>query len=128
MRTFLVALLIFLSITAFVVVNAVYIGGTAKELLALAEKLPADAESFERSGEEAKETMDALYALWDSRFRRLTRTTGYDSLDRADEAILEMRVHFENGNGEDFSVAEQTFLDAVRRLRELESFSLNGIL
>lgn len=127
MKTFIVSLFIFGILTALVICNAVYIGKTTDRLLALAEELPRDAESFEREAESAADKTEALYALWDDRVIRLTFTMGYESINRADGAILDMRVSMKNGNGEDFSVARAVFCDAIRRLHSLESFSFRGI-
>lgn len=127
MKTFIVSLFIFTLIAVLVVWNALYIGNTADALLTLAESLPQDKEAFERGGEETAMLMDSLYGLWDDRFPRLAFTAGYDNINRADDAVLQMRVCLENDNPEDFCVARAIFCDGIKRLRSLEGFSFHGI-
>ena len=128
MKTFLIALILAGSVLTFVICNAFYIGGKVDELLATAQELPADAEAFEATAGTAKEKMEKLWQLWDACFERIAFTSGYDNLNRADDAMLTMYVSFQNENTDDFMIAKMTFCDALKRLKLLESFSLNGIL
>lgn len=127
MKTFLISVLLFCVVLILVICNALYIRKTTEELLILAESLPADADAFEAQYHAAAEEMDALYTLWDKSFMRLAFTTGYDNINRADDAMLSMYVNFENKSGEDFAVSRAIFCDGVRRLQSLESFSFHGI-
>lgn len=127
MRTFIVSLVILTLIAVLVIWNAVYIGSTADALLTLAESLPADKDAFERGGEDAALIMDSLYRLWDDRFPRLSFIVGYDNINRADDAVLQMRVCFDNDNADDFCVVQAIFCDGIRRLQSLEGFSFHGI-
>ena len=54
-------------------------------------------------------------------------TAGYDNINRADDAILLMYISYRDGDGDDFAVARMTFCDGLKRLKMLESFTLDGI-
>lgn len=127
MKTFLVSLVLTAAVLTFVICNSLYIGGKIEELLAIAEELPADADAFEADAA-AEEKMEQLWTLWDESFERIAFTSGYENLNRADDAILTMYISFQNRNADDFTIARMTFCDGLKRLKMLESFSLDGIL
>ena len=128
MKTFLASLILAGAVLTFVICNASYIGGKIDDLLALAEALPSTAEAFEAEDPIAKEKMETLWELWDKSFERIAFTSGYDNINRADDALLTMYVSFQNGNADDFTTARMAFCDGLKRLKMLESFSLDGIL
>lgn len=127
MKTFIVAILLISAVFTFVICNAYYIGGKIDALLEIAEALPADARTFEDSYTGTEEDMNRLWQMWDESFNRIAFTTGYDNINRADDALLSMYISYQNGNGDDFAVARMTFCDGLKRLKMLESFSLDGI-
>lgn len=128
MKTFLVSLVLTAAVLTFVICNSLYIGGKIEELLAIAEELPADADAFEADAAAAEEKMEQLWTLWDESFERIAFTSGYENINRADDAILTMYISFQNRNADDFTIARMTFCDGLKRLKMLESFSLDGIL
>ncbi len=128
MKTFLVSLVLTAAVLTFVICNSLYIGGKIEELLAIAEELPADADAFEADAAAAEEKMEQLWTLWDESFARIAFTSGYENINRADDAILTMYISFQNRNADDFTIARMTFCDGLKRLKMLESFSLDGIL
>ena len=83
---------------------------------------------FDENDPATKEQMEALWQLWDKNFNRIAFTSGYENIDRADDAAVTMYVSFQNGNADDFTIARQAFCDGIERLKTLESFTLNGIL
>lgn len=127
MKTFIVALLLISIVFTFVVCNSCYIGNKIDTLLEIAETLPSDADAFEADKNNIEEDMERLWQMWDESFNRIAFTAGYDNINRADEAILSMYISYRNGNGDDFAVARMSFCDGLKRLRMLESFTLDGI-
>lgn len=127
MKTFIVALLLFGTVLTFVICNAFYIGKKIDSLLEIAESLPADASTFEAEYAEIETDIARLWQIWDESFNRIAFTTGYDNINRADDALLSLYVSFQNGNADDFTVARMTFCDGLKRLKMLESFSPDGI-
>jgi len=127
MKTFVVAILLISAVFTFVLCNAYYIGGKIDALLEIAETLPADARAFEADYAKTEETINRLWQMWNESFNRIAFTTGYENINRADDALLSMYVSYQNGNGDDFAVAKMTFCDGLKRLKMLESFSPDGI-
>lgn len=127
MKTFIASLLLISAVLTFVICNSCYIGGKIDALLEIAEMLPADADAFETGKDTLEDSMDLLWQMWDKSFNRIAFTAGYDNINRADDAILLMYISYRDGDGDDFAVARMTFCDGLKRLKMLESFTLDGI-
>ena len=125
MKSFVIALILLLSVMFFVVFNMRATVSAIDELLILAEALPVHAQDirFEEDGK----TVHALAALWDEKFPYIAFTAGYENTNRCDEAIGALTVHFENRNDLDFMAALSEFRDGLLRLRILEGFHIQGI-
>ncbi len=128
MKSFIFALLLLLSVTVFVVVNANQTVSRIDDMLALTEILPKNTEEFETISEEAALAVHELTELWDRCFPRISFTAGYENTNRCDEAIGTLAVHFKNGSGAEFTVAISEFRDSLARLRILEGVHWQGIL
>ena len=127
MKTFIASLLLISAVLTFVICNSCYIGGKIDALLEIAEMLPADADAFEAGKDTLEDNMERLWQMWDESFNRIALTAGYDNINRADDAILLMYISYRDGDGDDFAVARMTFCDGLKRLKMLESFTLDGI-
>ncbi len=127
MKSFIVALILICSVTVFIIINAGQTVSAIDEMLALAESLPQNVDIFDTEYENIQETVYSLCLLWDKKFPYIAFTAGYENTNRCDEAIGSIRVHFENRNGTDFTVARAEFCDCLDRLRILEGFHLQGI-
>ena len=127
MKTFIASLLLISAVLTFVICNSCYIGGKIDALLEIAEMLPADADAFEAGKDTLEDNMERLWQMWDESFNRIAFTAVYDNINRADDAILLMYISYRDGDGDDFAVARMTFCDGLKRLKMLESFTLDGI-
>ena len=127
MKTFITALLIMAVVLTFVICNTVYITGKIDAMLTLAESLPADADAFDADYDNTKQVVEQLWEMWDSSIDAIAFTAGYDNINRADDAITTLCISYQNQNGDDFSVARQSFCDSIKRLRKLESFHPDGL-
>jgi hypothetical protein len=127
MKSFIIALILLFSVTLFVSINAVITVRSIDELLLLTDTLPQNEDAFANDPEKTAETVQQLTSLWDEIFPRITLTVGYENTNRCDEAISALAMHFENQNGEDFTVALSAFRDGLARLRILEGFHIEGI-
>jgi len=128
MKTFITALLIMAVVLTFVICNTVYITGKIDAMLDIAESLPADADAFDADYNSTKEAVERLWQMWDHTIDAIAFTSGYDNINRADDAITTLCISYRNQNGDDFSVARQSFCDSMKRLRKLESFHPDGLL
>ncbi len=126
MKTFITALIMLALITGLVIWNAVELSHTMKELIALTEALPVNADEFVKN-EKNDAALDALIRLWDRNFTRIALTSAYENLNRADEAIGSLAVHYQNDNANDFTHARLMAWDSLNRMKDFESFSLKNI-
>jgi hypothetical protein len=126
MKSFIFALLLLLSVSLFVTVNAVKTVSRIDQMLAIADDLPKNEADF-ISANGTADKVNALISLWDKEFPSIVCTAGYENTNRCDEAIGALAVHFQNRNGADFSVALSEFCDSLSRLRILEGIHWQGI-
>ncbi len=127
MKTFIVALCLLALIVGFVVWNTMDLHRIFDEMIAIAEALPVNADEFEKDAENDVR-VDELYRLWDKNFSRIAFTGGYENINRADEALCALFVHYQNDNAKDFTHARLIFWDSLQRMRTLEGFGLESIL
>ncbi|MBE6665491.1 MAG: hypothetical protein E7603_04600 [Ruminococcaceae bacterium] len=127
MKSFVFALLMLFSVTVFITFNAHQTVSYIDEMLTLTEFLPKSEKDFENPSAQFALTVNELTALWEKYFPMISFTAGYENTNRCDEAICALAIHFENENGEDFSVALSEFRDALGRLKILEGFHWQGI-
>lgn len=126
MKSFIFALLLLLSVSLFVTVNAAQTVSRIDQMLAIADDLPKNEADF-ISANGTADKVNALISLWDKEFPSIVCTAGYENTNRCDEAIGALAVHFQNRNGADFSVALSEFCDSLSRLRILEGLHWQGI-
>ena len=126
MKSFIFALLLLLSVSLFVTVNAAKTVSRIDQMLAIADDLPKNEADF-ISANGTAEKVNALISLWDKEVPSIVCTAGYENTNRCDEAIGALAVHFRNKNGADFSVALSEFCDGLSRLRILEGIHWQGI-
>ena len=126
MKSFLLAILLLLTVSLFVLINAGKTVLRIDEMLRIATALPKTEEAF-LSAENIGDDIFALIDLWDQEFPKIARTAGYTNTNRCDQAIGALTVHFQNRNGAEFSVALSEFCDGLHRVRTLEGISWEGI-
>lgn len=127
MKSFIFALIMLLSVSVFITVNACKTTAHIDEMLALTECLPKTEEDFENQIKKYEAAVLELTQLWEKYFPSIAFTAGYENTNRCDEAIGALEIHFTNRNGEDFTVSLSEFCDALSRLRMLEGFHWQGI-
>ena len=127
MKSFIVALILIVSVSVFVIWNSIYTVSIIDEMLLLTEALPKTAEEFRSSASAAAPAMNRLTALWDQKFPFIVFMSGYGNTDRCDTAIGALSVHFKNANDMEFPIALAEFRDGLKRLRILEGFHAESI-
>ncbi|MBQ0010032.1 MAG: hypothetical protein KBS76_02880 [Ruminococcus sp.] len=128
MRSFLCAVAIFLVVTAFVIVNTVCLGNRIEEMLTLSESLPESEEDFLSDYPLLSDDVETLWAMWDKAVRSLSLPVGYEVIDRADEAIIELRNGYRCRDEDVFLTARDKWIDSLRRMKELESFDIRSFI
>ena len=127
MKSFIFALIIFLSSALFVTINSAQTVKKIDKMRAITDALPKTEDDF-LIAHGAEDQVEALIALWDVEFPSIVCTAGYENTNRCDEAIGALAVHFYNKSGAEFSVALAEFRDSLSRLRILEGIHWQGIL
>lgn len=127
MKSFIFAWIMLLSVTLFTTINAFQTLSHIDEMLLITEILPKNKEDFENQSDEISLSVYELSQLWEKYFPLISFTAGYENTNRCDEAIGMLEIHFNNGNGEDFSVALAEFRDSLARLKILEGLHWHGI-
>ena len=127
MKSFIFALLLFLSVIFFVGFTSHQTLSRIDEMLSLADSLPKTAKAFECRSQKENDDIERLIALWDQYFPFIAFTAGYENTDRCDASIGDLSVHFQNQNAADFTAALSEFYDSLCRLRILEGFHPEGI-
>ena len=127
MKTFVIALLLMGIIFVFVCYNSLTILHKTDILLTMAENFPANAAEFEEKKRTIAHEVESFSILWDSSVPMLTYTSGYENLNRADEAAILLYAAFLNDCAADFVAARYDFCDAMRRLRSFEKISFSSV-
>lgn len=127
MKSFILAIILLLSVSLFVLINAGKNVSRIDEMLCIANSLPKTEEAF-LSAEDIGNDVFLLIDLWDQGLPKIARTAGYANTNRCDQAIGALSIHFQNRNGAEFTVALSEFCDGLYRLRTLEGVSWESIL
>lgn len=126
MKSFLLAIILLLTVTLFVSINAGKTVSRIDEMLRIANTLPKTEDAF-LSAEDIGNEVLILIELWDQDFPKIARTAGYANTNRCDQAIGALAIHFQNQSGAEFAVSLTEFCDGLQRLRTLEGISWEGI-
>ncbi len=121
----MIALILLLSVTLFVILNSGATIRTIDEMLALTDELPLNSASLDY--EKSAPYVHALAKLWDEKFPIIAFTAGYTNTNRCDEALGALVINFQNRNADDFTAALLSFRDALLRLHILEGVHIEGI-
>ena len=127
MRSFRISVGILAVILAFAVFNSFYVHHKLDEIQTLVMEIPDDKDSIAAERDKSKSTAEQIYEKWDKFVPYLTFVASYTELNRADDAILELRASIDSENYEDAVTARAKLLDALRRMWELEGLSPQAI-
>ena len=128
MKTFVTSLMIFAIVCAAVFSLSALFSARLTELYNLASDLPENKTELAKNHESALRQIEELRALWYKTMRIFPYFMGYDILDRADDAAQTLFSCAGTGETSEFFSARLRFCDALKRLDELCSVSLEGIM
>ena len=126
MKSFIFAVCLLLTVGLFVTVNAFHTVYRIDILLEIANQLPKTEAEFENAAD-IDEAVFSLISRWDKEIPFIVCTAGSGNINRCDEAIGALAVHFQNQSGAEFAVALSEFCDGLKRLRILEGIHPEGI-
>ncbi|MBQ8576421.1 MAG: hypothetical protein IJ449_00415 [Clostridia bacterium] len=127
MRNVIAAFILLIAITGVSAWSSIHLCGELDTLGAMVAEIPADADSMKKDADGVRTSAERLMEKWDAMFPYLAYVTGYTALNRADDAVLEFCSAAENGSYPDAAVARLKLLDALTRMRELESVTPGSI-
>ena len=123
MKTFIVAIIIFVLLFASVMLVSGFARGRINELEAMARALPAGREP----DADAREMAHALHGKWENDMRFLQYFVSYDILHTAGEAADALTAAADAASADDFASARLRFIAAMRRLELLFSVSAESV-
>lgn len=127
MKTFICALAVVCILTGAVVLNMLSINRSVDEMLDIASSVPGHDGDIADDFSDVAEKVEKLWKLWDKKITKLAYTVGYDDINRADDAMSELYTSYITKSKEGFITARLKFIDAVRRIKQMENFNLHSI-
>lgn len=127
MKTFICALVIVFALCGCVVLNMISINKTIDEMLDIACSVPERDSDISEDFSDISESVEKLWELWDKKIAKLAFTVGYDDINRADDAMSELYTSYITKTKDSFITARMKFIDAIRRIRQMENFNLHSI-
>lgn len=124
MRTFYLAAAVFLAILIFVISSSAISVGYARELIQIAEELPA---SRTESPWEASAATENLKILFESKRMFLHFVVGHAEIDSIENALLDLEAAQKSGDGYSYASARGRLISAIERIINSESLSLEAI-
>ncbi|MGM9624989.1 MAG: hypothetical protein ACI3XM_04690 [Eubacteriales bacterium] len=127
MRSIIIAAVLFVILISGAAITGFVICGKMDMLTSLTEQIPADTNQIEETLPVCRDIVGKLYDAWDGLFPFLTYVTGYTALNRADDAVMELYCAIGTEAFEDAVTARAKLLDALRRMREMETISPGSV-
>lgn len=127
MKTFICALAIVCILTGIVVLNMLSINRTVDEMLDIAASVPERDGDIADDFSDVAEKVEKLRKLWDKKITKLAYTVGYDDINRADDAMSELYTSYLTKSKDSFITARLKFIDAMRRIKQMENFNPHSI-
>ena len=120
MRSFLITLVLFLSMCGVIFANNVYIKKTADFICECVSE-----EEFEKNPSSAIERLDEF---WEKNHPIVSLSVGYKELDRMSDLIIDLRLYFELGNSSEVKRARELIIESANEISRLEFFHLENLL
>lgn len=121
MKPFVVTLVIFSLLIAFIIFNYVFVNRYSKCLMDMTEALP------DIGADDCIEKIGALTEEWQKHRCFISFSTGISSLQNIDDLLDSLLVAKETGNGYEFRKAKALLINAFDDLAQFESFSPEDI-
>lgn len=96
-------------------------------LYCMTASLPTEPAAYQRSPDAHRATAKSLGDDWSDAVGYFSYVCGYNTLNRADEAVWNLYAALESGDYHAAVAARYQLLDALRRMRELETVSFSSI-
>ncbi len=124
MKSVIISVILLLTVTVGVTVNAVHTCKTVEDLQSKAEELNVSGEATEKE----KEMFSSLRSEWERKKNILTYLYDYREIENIELAVTRMENAIFSKNTDDFCIYKGEFLYSLSRLEEISAFSFKNIL
>ncbi len=121
MKSFVITLIIFSLLIAFIIFNYVFVNRYSKCLMDMTEALP------DIGADDCTEKIGALTEEWQKHRCFISFSTGISSLQNIDDLLDLLLIAKETGNSYEFRKAKELLINAFDDLAQFESFSPEDI-
>ena len=127
MKSVILSAVLLITLTVFCLFVKTHTVERVDTLYRLTESLPTDLTRYESAPQRYRSTADAIGDDWSDAVGYFSYVCGYNALNRADEAVWNLYAALESGDYPSAIAARYQLLDALRRMRELETVSFSSI-
>lgn len=128
MRIFLVAVTVFLLVTALLILDMLYVTQTMDMLHQNLSRFPSTAEAVDRNLSIFQKNYNAFYNLFSDREKILHILCGHTETDRVREAFSDMAERYLAGDDAGYRSAKSRLETALQNLRDAEQLSLDNFM
>ena len=122
MKTFIVSMVLFITMMTHIIVNSLYVNQTANTIMQMTTSLPAPG-CLDYNG-----CMTSMERLWEQHYSLLNLTVSLNDLNKVADCISQLKAYSVNDNEQDFESTRQLLVNAIKNLHRLEKLSLDSIM
>ncbi|MBE6598858.1 MAG: DUF4363 family protein [Ruminococcaceae bacterium] len=128
MKTFILALIVFVLIVGILCFTVFYLKEKTEELSQAARALPKITDrSKDISPDEFRNSAKFFYDLWESAKKPIHFIIGHEEANRIDETFSELQYRYLFRDAAGYMSTRQKLLDSIEHLAKLETFSFDTI-
>lgn len=127
MKSFIIALVIFVLVAGLGLWSSLYTEKYVKELKAQLAQLPKTEEEFISGYDDTEIKVQRIREMWADSAEKISAVIGYDGFNRGDDAVSEMTASFYLADAQTFEFSVRKFYDALERIRKTDGINLHSI-
>lgn len=122
MKTFILSVIIFITMVTIIILNSVYINQTANMLIQMTNSLPTPGCLDYNS------RITNMERQWKEHYSLLCLTINLNDLNKVADCISQLKAYSVNDNEQDFESTRQLLINAIKNMHRLEKLSLDSIM
>ncbi len=127
MKSVILSTVLLIAITVFCLFVKTHTLSLVDAMYRMTESLPTHPAEYQTTSDHYRVAVASLGEDWADAVVYFSYVCGYNALNRADEAVWNLYAAVESGDYPTAIAARYQLLDALRRMRELETVSLSSI-
>ena len=127
MKSVILSAVLLITLTVFCLFVKTHTLEEVDVLYRITESLPTNPAAYKGSPDYYRAAAATLGGNWSDAVGYFSYVCGYNALNRADEAVWNLYAALESGDYPSAIAARYQLLDALRRIRELETVSFSSI-